>query len=125
MASGDYSVVVHSSLLLLLCCKDGLQSTGSLVVVYGLSCPLVVGSSAPGIEPVSPALQGDLLLLKSQGKPRLILMVVAGPKNESTGKASGGSSSELAWHNFCLILLIKNKLRGQSRFKEGETDPIS
>ena len=49
----------------------GLQSTGSVVVARGLSCSAACGILVPrpGIEPVSPALQGRFLTTGPPGKP--------------------------------------------------------
>ena len=45
----------------------GLYSTGSIVVVHGLSC-----FKGCGIEPVSPALAGRFLTTEPPGKPMTI-----------------------------------------------------
>ena len=46
-----------------------LQSSGSAAVVHGLSCPAHVGSSRPGITPVSPALAGGFFTTEPPRKP--------------------------------------------------------
>ena len=50
---------------------SGLQSTGSIVVVHGLSCSEACGWDLPrsGMEPVSPALTGGFFTTESPGKP--------------------------------------------------------
>ena len=55
--------------------EHGLKSAGS--VHTGLVALRHVGSSGPGIEPVSPALAGDSLLLSHQGGPRKSLLKFA------------------------------------------------
>ena len=47
----------------------GPSGTGSVVVAHRLSCPAAVGSSGPGMKPVSPALAGGLL---SRGKSSVV-----------------------------------------------------
>ena len=49
------------------------QHRDSLVVVHGLSCSTACGILVPqpGIEPVSPALQGRFLPLDHQGSPHI------------------------------------------------------
>ena len=46
----------------------GLGSMGSIVVAWGLSCPMACGIIAPqpGTKPISPALQGGFLTLDHQ-----------------------------------------------------------
>ena len=54
----------------------GLQSTGSIAVVHGLSCSVVCGIGLPqsGIKPVSPALAGRFFTTKPLGKPSLTIL---------------------------------------------------
>ena len=47
-----------------------LQSLGSVVVAYGLSCPEACGGlSRPGMEAMSPELAGMLIVTGPPGKP--------------------------------------------------------
>ena len=54
-----------------------LQSIGSVVVAQELSCPFGMWDlSGPGIEMVSPALQGGFLTTRAPGKPWRVLRSV-------------------------------------------------
>ena len=60
-------IVMHGLLTAIasLVAERGLQSSGSVVVSHGLSSPRYVGSSGPGIKPVSPTLAGEFLTTES------------------------------------------------------------
>ena len=65
----------------LCCCTQALSSYGewghTLVAVRGLSCLDRVGTSGPGIEPVSPALAGGFLATEPPRKSFLLSFCLA------------------------------------------------
>ena len=56
---------------------SGLQSTGSIVVVHGFSCPKECwGLCGPGVEPTSPALTGGFFTTEPPGKALLLVFIL-------------------------------------------------
>ena len=49
-----------------------LESAGSVVVAWGLSCPAACSHPRPRIEPVSPALAGEFFTTEQTGKPQSV-----------------------------------------------------
>ena len=59
---------------------SGCSSWASLVVVHGLSCPTACGILVPrpGIEPTSPALEGEFSTAGPPGKSSMVVIVLFG-----------------------------------------------
>ena len=59
----------------------GVQSTGSVVVVRGLSCSSMWDLPGSGMEPVSPALAGKFFITEPPGKPHKVLSYLIIPSS--------------------------------------------